>query len=90
MISSTILVQKLIVISVDEICFDVLIDKCTEMWHGFGSNTICAVYSPFDGVLPAQKISCLLEVLTEVFIEERSDLFGLDDEFPMLYIGKVH
>ena len=60
------------------------------MRHSFGSHTIRAVYGPFDDVLPTQKVSCLREVLAEVFIEERSDLFSLSDEFSVLYIGKVN
>lgn len=60
------------------------------MRHGFGSHSVRAVYGPLNDVFPAQKISCLREVLAEIFIEERSDLFSLSDEFLMLYIGKVN
>lgn len=90
MICSTLLIQKLIIINVDEIGIDILLDKCAEVRHSFLSNPICTVNSPFNGVLPTQIISSLREVLAEVLIEERSDLFGLCDKFFVLYIGKVH
>ena len=90
MICPALFIQKLIVISVDEIGMDILIDKCAEMRHSLSSNSVCAVNGPFNSILPAQEISCLREVLAEVFIKERSDLFGFSDEFMVLYVGKVH
>lgn len=90
MICSTLLIQKLIIISVDKIGINILLDKCAEVRHSLRTNSIRAVDSPLNGVLPTQIISSLSEVLTEVLIKERSDLLGLGDEFLVLSICQVH
>jgi hypothetical protein len=70
MVSSTILIQALIIMSIAEFSLNVVFDKIVEVGHGHGSNSVCAIDSPFNRVLPSQVVSCFLEISAEVLLIE--------------------
>jgi hypothetical protein len=51
-ISTAILVQKLIITCVRELRKDVIFDEIAEIWHSFCSYAVCAINGPVDGILP--------------------------------------
>ena len=51
-VCSTVLVKVFVIMSVNELSFNIVADKLIEQWHGLRSDSISTVNLSFNNVLP--------------------------------------
>lgn len=61
-ISSALVVEKLLVLEVDQIHFQILSDQFNKFWYDSSADSICAVNLPMLHFTPAQVLGGLIEV----------------------------
>jgi hypothetical protein len=69
-ISSTIFVQKLIIVCVSQLSYDIFFDKRIEIRHGFGTNSVGAVDSSVNWLFPTEIISSFREIFAEILLKK--------------------